>query len=80
MIEDIKALVVAACRSPVPTSAEKVEQFLNGTGAVPPSLVLGAFGTMTKSTTGEYSVDVNSPLYKLFNCEYAFTDDTKQLV
>lgn len=34
---------------------------------------------MTKSTTGHYNVDVNSPLYKLVNCENAFTDDTKQL-
>lgn len=81
-IVSIRDYVMSSCRgvSAPAGVGEAVEEFLDHTRAVPPALICGAFGVMTKQESDDgHMVDVNAPLYKLFNCELAYTDDAKQL-
>lgn len=80
-ISCIKSIVKAACQGKEAPRADRkdAEVYVDHTGAVPPALICGAFGIMTDQGSGKHVVDNTAPLYSLFNCEYAYTDDAKQL-
>ncbi|CAB9521198.1 hypothetical protein SEMRO_1174_G249010.1 [Seminavis robusta] len=72
----IKEFIVSECKRGVSATREvidEVEEFLDHTGAVPPLLVCGAFGLVKKIYRDHHEVDVNAPLYRMFNCEYMHT-------
>eukprot|EP00522_Entomoneis_paludosa_P001263 CAMPEP_0172470944 /NCGR_PEP_ID=MMETSP1065-20121228/67556_1 /TAXON_ID=265537 /ORGANISM="Amphiprora paludosa, Strain CCMP125" /LENGTH=663 /DNA_ID=CAMNT_0013229021 /DNA_START=434 /DNA_END=2425 /DNA_ORIENTATION=+ len=53
-----------------------LESYLDEKLSLPPPLILGAFGV---ANAGNEEVDGASPLFGLFNCDFAYTDPAKHL-
>jgi hypothetical protein len=57
---------------------ERIEQYLDKSGAVPPAMICGAFGVIKQDASG-FKIDAGNPLYHLFNCCVTYTDAAKPL-
>jgi hypothetical protein len=55
--------------------SDQVQVYRDRDDAIPPCLICGAFGVISDND----QVDTASPLYGVFNCEYAFVDAAKHL-
>lgn len=78
ILNSVKSFVIEACKGNnfagqfKPIRAQ-VEDYLDRASALPPPLICGAFGVISDKGT----VDLENPLFGVFNCDYAYTDPAK---
>jgi len=81
LLSSIRLYVMDSCRGTTfaaqpPQLRDTLEPFVDVKYALPPPLICGAFGVIHE-TSGK--VDVENPLYGMFNCDYAYKDPAKHL-
>lgn len=80
VLNGVKSYVIEACKGNTFAGQfkpirDQVEDYLDRMCALPPPLICGAFGVVDDNCT----VDLENPLFGVFNCDYAYTDPAKHL-